>query len=440
MNIVYDELIKLVDSFILKDLKEKNFTLKKESAITFLSHNRLDLAFKLLYLELKRKSPNLAIEIYYEHIRALTLGAFVEPGNNQKDSFEKYLTEFDSIAADIELNGFDNKKSIIALSKNDTIVNGSHRLASSIFFESSPTFVKTTNEDHIYDYKFFYDRQVPLSIIELSVKTFIKYSKNIHIAFLWPTAAGNDKMIPTLLNKIIYHKNLELTYNGAHNLITQIYSGEKWLGSQKDNFKGSKNKLSFCFNKDRPISVYVFQSKDINHTNKIKDEIRSLYGIGKHSIHITDTSEEAILISKIILNKNSLNFLDIGMPNKYSSNFKILDNIKEKYSFLNEDYIVKGDIIKSLYGIKQSSNYKIIKNNSSGEINIYNPKNFFFYNDIKFLVSEDNLNRELLESEFNQKVFYLLIKLKIKLIFLLKKINIYEEVHKVYKIFKKRKS
>ncbi len=53
---------------------------------------------------------------------------------------------------------------------------------------------------------------------------------NVHVAFLWPTAKGNDKEIEKVIPNIVYRKEMTLTPNGADNLLSQIYYGEEWLG------------------------------------------------------------------------------------------------------------------------------------------------------------------------------------------------------------------
>jgi hypothetical protein len=63
-----------------------------------ITENRLDIIFKLIYLELKEKSPNYAQELYKQHIDAFTLGKFQEPCNESK----KNLTDFLRIFSEIE--------------------------------------------------------------------------------------------------------------------------------------------------------------------------------------------------------------------------------------------------------------------------------------------------------------------------------------------------
>ena len=72
-------------------------------------------------------------DIYKEHIRAFSLGKFIEPANDNKKSFEKFVNDFNETFEDIKKNGFDNCKTLIPLSKNGSIANGAHRVASAIF-------------------------------------------------------------------------------------------------------------------------------------------------------------------------------------------------------------------------------------------------------------------------------------------------------------------
>ena len=52
---------------------------------------------------------------------------------------------------------------------------------------------------------------------------------------------------------------------------------------------------------------------------KIKDKIREVFNVGKHSVHITDTKEEAIRTARVVFNDNSIHFLNYAKPNKYIS-------------------------------------------------------------------------------------------------------------------------
>ncbi len=67
-----------------KNLTNKIYALKRINANELLTHTRFDIAFKLLYLEMKDKGVEFSREVYTEHIRAFSLGNFIEPGNKEK--------------------------------------------------------------------------------------------------------------------------------------------------------------------------------------------------------------------------------------------------------------------------------------------------------------------------------------------------------------------
>ena len=65
-----------------------------------------------------------------------------------------------------------------------------------------------------------------------------------------------------------------------------------------------------CFKYERPVKLIVFNCDKKKKVKEIKNKIRDLYGIGKSSIHITDTKKDAIYLSKLCLNRNSLHLLN----------------------------------------------------------------------------------------------------------------------------------
>src|SRR5215217_7183880 len=80
-----------------------------------LTWNRLDIATKVTYLNLKTKSSKYATRLYKNHLNAFSLGLFTEPDHIKKGSFTKYVAEFEEIARSIRENGFDARISLIPL-------------------------------------------------------------------------------------------------------------------------------------------------------------------------------------------------------------------------------------------------------------------------------------------------------------------------------------
>ena len=242
-----DRLIKLIEPHFIKDLVFDNYKIKTIKATKLLTHNRFDIAFKLIYLELREKNLALAKEIYKDHIRAFTLNKFTEPGNKDKNSLVKFIADFENTFHDIKINGFDNNKSILPLSKDNSIANGAHRISSSIFLNKSVNVVNINSDNHNYNYKFFYNRNVPGLFLDFAAEKFVEYSNSVYIAFVWPTAKGYDKELEKLIPSIVYRKEISLNITGAHNLLSQIYYGEKWLGNFNNNFKEQNASITINF-------------------------------------------------------------------------------------------------------------------------------------------------------------------------------------------------
>ena len=484
-----EDLKKFIEPHFYDDLRKNEYTIKSIKANILLTHTRLDIAFKLLYLEMLKYDVKFAKKIYTEHIRAFSLGKFTEPGNDEKNSIDTFIEDFKKTFEDIKENGFDASKTLIPLSKNNSIANGAHRVASAIFLNKDVDCVEIDIDNHIYDYNFFYNRNISVDILDTVVTKFIEYASNVHIAFLWPTAVGNDEKIEESIPNIVYKKEIQLNPNGAHNLLSQIYYGEEWLGNVEDDFKGSKGKLVECFKTFDPIRVIAFQADSLDEVLKIKDNIRDVFNVGKHSIHITDTKEEALRTARIVFNDNSIHFLNYAKPNKYTSTHKKIEKFK-KFIKMNElnsnDILLDSSIILSAYGLREAKDTDYFCNDNSKikveslDINmhdeelkyynenknemIYNQKFYFYFNDIKFIsfsklyemkinraeekdkndckmmeaLIEENKLKELI-GKLRQSVLYTKIKLRAKLMLLLKSIGLYNMMRSFYNLVKGRK-
>ena len=485
---------KLIETHFHSYLKNAHPSVKRVDARNLLTYTRFDLAFKLLYLEMQDKNVVFAKEAYREHIRAFSLGSFKEPGQEDKNSIEKYFQSFEDTFYDIKSNGFDASKSLVPLSRNGTIANGAHRVASAIFLDQEVECVQLDANDHLYDYKFFYSRNVKQELLDLAATKFVEYADNVYIAFVWPTAVGHDSPLEDVIPNIVYRKDVKLSPNGAHNLLSQIYYGEPWLGSVENNFSGSKGKLVECFKTFDPVGIIAFQAKSLDEVLQIKDRVRKLFNVGKHSIHITDTKKEAVRVARIMFNDNSIHFLNYAQPNKYRSTHAKLEKFRDflvKNKINNEDIVLDSGIVLSLYGLREASDidylasdkFTIDYNDEELEYNdeeleyhdeeleyhdeekaelIYNPKFYFYFNDIKFIsfnqlyrmkrnraeqkdiydyrlmesIIENNRFKKI-KSKVTQNIYYGKIKFRLKIIRLLKVVGLYEMAKKIYRGLKK---
>ena len=476
----------LIEPFIYDILEDEKFEVVRKEAVELLTWNRLDLAFKLFYLDLRDKNRDLAERVYKQDIRAQTLGNFKEFGDKKKISFEKYVQVFDELEKKFTEEGFDPKKSYIPLSKDDTIVNGAHRTALAIHQSKTLECVKLKRPTMVCDYNLFHQRCVSEEILDMVVSKFIEYADNTYIAFLWPSGKGFKKEVYSKFTKAVYKKEIQLNSVGAFNLLFELYSHMEWIGTKENGYQGIQQKLAECFPQLTKIIVIVFQSSSIEQVRELKDQIRNVYNIGFSSVHITDTKEEALRISRLLFNKNGIHFLNYAKTHKYRSFSSDLDLFKN-FLLMNrintDDIVLDSGMTLSAYGIRESKDidYLINKNVVIKEENhrinshddqlmyhketkaslIYDPSFYFSYKNIKFLSFEQVYEMKIERNEekdkndvrmmqslidnnaivfkitsFKQKVLYSKIKIKFKttraIIKVLKKVKLYSVTRSIY--------
>lgn len=139
----------------------------------------------------------------------------------------------------------------------------------------------------------------------------------------------------------------------------------------------------------------------------MKQDIRKLIGI-PDSIHTTDNQAESIQAAQLLFNENSLKYLNIAKPYKYYNFNKILEIYKKNIidsNFNLNNFIT--DSSMSIYGIRESNDIcffskenkqnlienEFIQNNDSQlsyynlskDSIVYDPRNYFVYNNLKFV-------------------------------------------------------
>ena len=477
------ELFGLIESHFHSDLLQNEYTVESISPVSLMTVGRLDLGFKIIFLELLKYGAKFGLTAYRKNIEACNFGKYHEPGRNDKNNLESFVNEFLDTSESIKNEGFDLTKSLIPLSKNGSIANGAHRVASAIFFDKPVGVVNIESSNHIQDYKFFYGRGVDSYIVEAAVTSFIENSNNIHVAFLWPSNKGLT-VSETFIPNVLYSKKISLSPNGAHNLLSQLYSDEAWIGSVSDNFRGVNEKLIKCFKRFDSFQVVAFQANALEDVLLIKDRIRLAAKVGKHSIHITDTKSEAVKSAKLVFNENSLHFLNYAKPNKYLSLHVKINMLKEHLSSENieeKEVVMDSGMVLSAYGMRESidvdgftvssdlpdsdifenhDNQLVFHNEDKLDL-IFDPKFYFYFCGLKFLsfdqvfkmkksrveikdkndilmmesfISKNGI--KFFTSKINQKIYYFVIKLQQGFVNFLKIVGLYEYVRKYYRMIK----
>ena len=301
-----------------------------------LTHKRFDVVIKYLY------ASNLQSEFfknaYKEHIRVWN--GFHER-NPKKSGFEDFDNAFKSIIN----NKVDEP---VPVNPEGHIANGAHRLAAALYHQR-PISTRNTNPDENYpieaDYKVFARKGLSKHILQRTALEYAKLKSNTHVICLFPIAHTRMDEVIKIIEKHtnIFYKSSEV-FNGTGQLglVKEIYLSDGWA-----NEKGIRKKCKQCFRGMTNVTFVLIDAKNLDTVKEMKKEIRSLFKVGNHSVHINDTYEDTIRIAKTVFNDNSIHFLNNRKSVSFPNYKKLMANITP-----NDNEIITGSTVLSLYGLR----------------------------------------------------------------------------------------
>jgi hypothetical protein len=377
MKISKLDLFGKVELSIWQRLPEGTYDVQFASPEELVTWNRLDIGMRILYLELKTKAPELAETIYFEDLRAQTLGALVDPDNLQKSNFNIFKKVFDDVSEEISSKGFDVDQTLIPVSKSGSIINGAHRLSAALFHGRDVAFIQTTLPPITCDHSYFYERAVPVNVIEQSVVQLLRYARNCFMAFLWPSGSANIDLTESLFENVVYKKKLSLTNKGKLNLLFQCYHHMDWVGDENSNYRGLHQKLFECFPANGDVTMIIFQAEGgIEQVRAVKEKVRDINCLGYSSVHITDTREELLRLANLLCNNNGLHYLNNAklINNRHHEVLQSILKLSLEKRLDSRDFIIDGSWLLELYGLRNSDDLDILA--ASGRDDIYKSLNF----------------------------------------------------------------
>ena len=339
--------------------------LKYVKAEDMICPERFDLISKIKYVENKVQGLHLDFvkEYYLKTIEAFTEGTYIEDdGTERKKTADDFLRIFDELIYDIKDNGVDSQRSIIPVTQDGILDNGAHRTAIAIYLKQAIpiTYVQKRVD---FNYIFFRKRLLDEKILDWTATEYCRLKSNVYLVCIWPRADYEtfyDKIYGFLKKeaKIVYEKKIRFTETGFLYFIAQIYKHQDWVGDEKDHFSGAAEKARNCWDKKRPLLSFVIESDTLARVLHIKAHIRDMFGIGNHSIHITDDQKETVYIADILYNENSLHVLNYGMPDKYQESA-----IKRKRfaryvcgaGMSLERFVIDSSSVLALYGLRDAA-------------------------------------------------------------------------------------
>ena len=364
-----------------------------------LTHKRFDVVVKYMYA--KNLSSEFYKSVYKEHLRIWN--GFKE-GNPKKNGFE----EFDNAFKSIINNTVDEP---VPVNPDGHIANGAHRLAAALYHQR-PINTRSTNSDENYpieaDYRVFLNKGLHKHMLQRTALEYAKLKSNTHVICLFPIAHSRFDEVINIIKKhsnIFYKSSEVINRTGQLGLIKEIYLSDGWASE-----KGIMKKCKQCFREMANVTFVLIDAKNLETVKEMKKEIRALFKVGNHSVHINDYHEDTIRIAKTVFNDNSLHFLNNRKNVLFPNYKKLMINIKP-----NDNEIITGSTVLSLYGLRDCKDIdKIYYNNPPADSHnqyvgtLYkltlddifnNPKHHLYYNGFKYVSLEVIKNMKQIRNE-----------------------------------------
>ena len=309
-----------------------------------LTHKRFDVVVKYLY------AANLSREFYKnaykEHLKIWN--GFHER-NPKKNGFE----EFDNAFKSIINNTVDEP---VPVNPDGHIANGAHRLAAALYHQR-PINTRNTNSNENYpieaDYKVFHKKGLQNHILQRTALEYAKLKSNTHVICLFPIAHTRMEEVMNIIEKhsnIFYKSSEVLNATGQLGLVKEIYLSDGWA-----NEKGIRKKCKQCFRGMSKVSFVLIDEKNLETVKEMKKEIRALFKVGKHSVHINDYHIDTIRIAKTVFNDNSIHFLNNRKDVLFPNYKKLMSDTKS-----DDNTIMTGSTVLSLYGLRDCKDIDLI--------------------------------------------------------------------------------
>lgn len=282
--------------------EDENYLTYKMNPKELINPRRIDLIVKYYYIKSRETGEDVefAKELYGKHIEAFTDGTFEEHGNKEKNSLDKYLEIFDELIDSFKEEGFNAERSVLPIGGNNELLDGSHRTACALYFETEVTVMKFPELSVDYGFDFFRRRLLDEMYLDFIAKEYVRLNEAVSTLVVWPIVGTkkNKQFIEAEIKRqgaqIIYHKSYHMTREALEDFVFTIYRQEHWVGFNLENFHGVKEKASFGYDEKGQLILYVLEGISFEQLDRIKEKLRADFQVGKSSIHTGDTHEESV--------------------------------------------------------------------------------------------------------------------------------------------------
>lgn len=392
--------------------------MNKKNPYELITPYRFDLIIKYLYANsiVKNIKSDVYKNFYKEHLRLWN--NFREYDNPNKNTFEAFDEDFHKIINSFKTDGFNPEISEVPILEDKYIVNGAHRVAAALA-TNQKVFVREANMPHDGQKdcswkNHFSALNLPENICDRTAVEYAKLKKNTFVLTLFPTAKGEYQKAIDVINRygrLVYYKRLDLKKHAPLNLMREFYAGEAWAGGPHDNWHGYRMKEGLCFTNDSPTYAFLIELDEMEIGKSVKNDIRNMFGVGNHSVHINDTHEQTVRLSQIVFNDNSIHHITNTPPVFYSKFQRAIERFKKFIIDNNldiDDYAITASSVLSIYGLREGDDLdylhhtdvlihddeNMIHSHNQYGLDLYalnydeiihNPENYFYSQGVKFV-------------------------------------------------------
>jgi FkbM family methyltransferase len=382
-------------------------------ATRLLAPERLDVMAKYIYASQWRAGGRAAWghRVYAEHLRVWN--AFEEGDASGKRSLEDFREPFERLLQSFAERGFDERCGLIPVGSNDVIIDGSHRLAAALAFDSPVKAVCFDTRPAEYGHEFFMGRGLDADVLDDMALQYCRLDGKVRVAVLFPVARGRHEEVLSILSgcgPFVAQKLVTVTRQGRANLIRLLYRGEPWLGNSVRPTPGLLYHVTGRFLDGEPVRFVFFVSRDSEATKQAKERIRALYGLGNDSVHINDTHQQTVSIAESVLNANGIHYLNNARPAAFGNFTRLFEALKRwigQESLERSRVCVDGSAALAAYGLRDANdldylyagarepqapdalischNAELAHYAVALEDLVFDPRNYFYLDGVKFL-------------------------------------------------------
>lgn len=381
-------------------------------------YRRFDIAAKTIFARayLDGNTAKWPEKLYKEHL--FVWNGFSER-RPRKSSFSDYRNAFAEILDSMRDGNFRFVDHPVPVTLKGQLFDGAHRVSAAIVLNKHLYANLRAIEIDMYNYLYFKNRTVhrraglATRYMDAMACEYIDiHPGRLYVAVFFPKANNtideSERMIRQDCSIVYAKKDIDISSQGKYNLVHQLYAGEPW--NRRDNESAVRHKADACFGTHGgKIRVYLLETKKSHKAMvRLKSNLRTLYGSGKHSVHITDTKQEAQLAAGMFFNDNSLHLINHAKDWKLPERFEDLFTQYRKLGYPNQNRAVDASASMAVYGLRDARDLDYLHRGNEasiadvpGTISSHNehanhypasidemitdPGNFFYYRGYKFV-------------------------------------------------------